>query len=669
MVEGLWAVAFIAFSVGSLAPFLIRPILRRFKVVDVPNERSSHTAPALRGGGLAPLLAWNIAVLATLTLGFTDVEPLLFVLLASNLAALVGFADDIRGLRAGCRFILQLLLGAGTAAAISLSMALPFWWIIVGTLVMVGYINVANFIDGINGISGFHGAIAGAAFVVSGSLTGHSWLVVGGFALGGSFVAFLPWNLRRTPLFLGDVGSYFLGAAIACLALMALGSGVSPLLVVSPLAVMLADTVSTVIRRFIRGEGVLSAHRTHVYQRLTDTRISHLGVTLLVSSFSAVTALLGFITWSGVLPVALGWCLIAVVCGVYLLLPRWRGSQLPPSPRSPLSTSIAVTAAPAAPGVRRRWVIVGASGFVGSALCTHLRNRGIDVVEVSAPRLEYEVNQQDAQCIAATAARCSVAEELASVLAGADVVVNAAGLATPDAEMTRNLMGANAYLPAVIAAAARRAGAVRFVHVSSAAVQGRTAQLDETARVSPFSPYSRSKALGEHALLALASEARDARYGIVVLRATSVQGPKRPTTLRLRELAASRIASVAAPGNQPSAVSGLHGLVATIEEVGSTRDAVPGIVLQPWEGLSVTDVLVVAGDGKRPMVLPRWICRLVIGMGFAGGRIDPRFSGLARRLEMTWFGQRQVAGWASGKVRRDETWLRAVLGADGEQRE
>ena len=133
--------------------------------------------------------------------------------------------------------------------------------------------------------------------------------------------------------------------------------------------------------------------------------------------------------------------------------------------------------------------MVGASGFVGAAVVRAFERAGWDVASVVAPRLSVRWGTDGAVAARAWELACSAEfEALVDALAGADSVVVAAGSATPTAAESEQLWGANAVLPAVVASAARRAGAV-LVHVSSAAVQGSVAELDE----SPFA--SRSNAI------------------------------------------------------------------------------------------------------------------------------------------------------------------------------
>lgn len=313
------------------------------------------------------------------------------------------------------------------------------------------------------------------------------------------------------------------------------------------------------------------------------------------------------------------------------------------------------------------WGVVGASGFVGSAVVSALREAGIDVVLLAAPRLTTDL--LDASRLAEEARNHPCLAELEDALRPCSVVVNAAGLAAPGSADTRELRGANSLLPAVLAEAAGRGGADRLIHLSSAAVQGSRPVLDETELTSPFSAYSRSKALGEQALRLRPSGTRtDTGTGleITVVRATSVQGPARPTTVALARLARSPLASVAAPGEAPTPVVSVGALADLVVAVGNFPSKPPSLVLQPWEGLTVRTVLEAAGG--RPRQLPRWLCRGALRCGYAASALaGGRLSGAVRRVELMWFGQAQAPGWAERESLVPTPRVRAVLGAAAEQ--
>ena len=300
----------------------------------------------------------------------------------------------------------------------------------------------------------------------------------------------------------------------------------------------------------------------------------------------------------------------------------------------------------AEPSGPQRWVVLGASGFVGRQVAEAARAAGHLVEEVAGPRLSSYAVDVD-EVVSDAVGRVTERDALAVTFQGVDVVVNAAGLATPDTVSSPALTGANAVLPLVVADAAERAGVRRYVHLSSAAVQGARDRLDETLATAPFSPYSASKALAEGALAASTAAGRGSRAGVVIVRATSVQGAGRPTTMRLKSLSRSPFASVAAPGDAPSPVTSVQALAEFVVEVGDHPGPLPLVVLQPWEGMTVSSVLEAAG-GRRPRRLPRAFCRIVIRAGnlvtkAAGGR----GTGTVRRVELMWFGQDQVPGWAS----------------------
>lgn len=302
-----------------------------------------------------------------------------------------------------------------------------------------------------------------------------------------------------------------------------------------------------------------------------------------------------------------------------------------------------------------RWIVVGASGFVGSAVVADLRESGATVTPLAAPRLTAEPGL-DAAGLAAAALRHPAVEQLAADLRAASpgaadpgaadgvriVVVNAAGAATPDAPASRELTGANVLLPAVLAVACAAAGVDRLVHLSSAAVQGRREILDESPEAEPFSPYSAAKAAGEQALAVVESRPPS----VVTLRATSVHGPGRPTTEKLARFASSAAASVAGRGELPTTVCHVRDLAALVRFVGEAQ-TVPEIVLQPWTGITTGGVLRSLSGGREPRHVPVALARLAVAAGHAVARLRPGLAGTVRRVEVLWLGQRQVRGWAT----------------------
>lgn len=312
-----------------------------------------------------------------------------------------------------------------------------------------------------------------------------------------------------------------------------------------------------------------------------------------------------------------------------------------------------------------QWVIVGATGFVGSAVLRAAQDAGLEVTALPAPRLTSDATS--ARQILDEAARHPAVADLAVALAGASVVINAAGVAAPRSADTAELRGANALLPAVLAYACSEALVDRLIHLSSAAVQGQREILDESSDLAPFSAYSRSKALGEEALRLSASQGKSTGTHPVVVRATSVQGTDRPTTAALARLAASPLASVAAPGTASTPVTSVESLADYVIQVGTYPGPLPAVILQPGEGMTVRSVLEAAGG--TPMVLPRSLCRLILRAGYGvSALVGERLHGSLRRVELMWFGQAQAPGWAEAHDIRVEHRVSGVLEAAGSRR-
>jgi UDP-N-acetylmuramyl pentapeptide phosphotransferase/UDP-N-acetylglucosamine-1-phosphate transferase len=268
-------------------------LLRRLAVLDVPGGRSSHSVPTPRGGG-API-AVGLLVAAAIAPGSGDTG--LAFALAVGFFGLVGLVDDLRGLPVTARLALQAA-GAGAVATL-LVMRLPWpafavvMAALAGMVWLAGFVNAFNFMDGVNGISGAHALVGGVTYACLAGWRHDGFGVAAGLALAAGAVAFLPWNAVRARVFLGDVGSYSIGAALAVLAVRLIMLGVPVEAVIGPVALYLADVAWTLQRRIRRGERWLEAHRTHVYQRWCDAGWSHQEVTLMTCALTVLLCLLG----------------------------------------------------------------------------------------------------------------------------------------------------------------------------------------------------------------------------------------------------------------------------------------------------------------------------------------------------------------------------------------
>ena len=289
----VWAVSACGGIVLVTEPLTIA-LLRRLAVIDMPGGRSSHSVPTPRGGG-APIAA-GLLVAAGLTPSASRDEVLAF-LTGVGFLGLVGMLDDLRGLPSVLRLELQAGGSAAVAALLVAGLSLPFPARAMAALAiavwLTGFVNAFNFMDGVNGISGAHALIGGVAYACLGEWRQDTLMITGGLATAVGACAFLPWNAVRARVFLGDVGSYALGAALAVLAACAILRGIPAEAAAGPVALYLADTAWTLQRRIRRGERWLEAHRTHIYQRWCDAGLSHQEVTVLTAGTTAALCLLG----------------------------------------------------------------------------------------------------------------------------------------------------------------------------------------------------------------------------------------------------------------------------------------------------------------------------------------------------------------------------------------
>jgi len=284
-------------AVVAAAEAVTIPLLRRAAIIDVPGHRSSHTVPTPRGGGIP--IAAGLLVAAGL-IGGANAAVFAFAVAAFGL---LGFAEDLRGLTAGRRLIMQAVGGTMVAVVLVSSLTGPAAKLIVLVALCAAWItcfvNAFNFMDGVNGISGAHALIAGVVYAGLGWWRHDGFLVPAGAAVAVGALAFLPWNAGQARVFLGDAGSYALGAALAILAGYAVLAGIPVEAATGPLVLYIADTAWTLLRRIRAGEPWLQAHRTHVYQRWCDAGWSHQRVTVMAAGTTMLLSLLGAVTLTG----------------------------------------------------------------------------------------------------------------------------------------------------------------------------------------------------------------------------------------------------------------------------------------------------------------------------------------------------------------------------------
>lgn len=350
MTPVLWLVATVALVVSLFSQFVIRPILIHRAVVDTPNHRSMHVTPTIRGGGIGVTIA--VAIGLGLSAVLLDDGPLWVVAAIAVTNAAIGLVEDVRGLAVRVRFAMQVVIGLVATSLLVIAMGATAWWIPLGIVALVAYTNIANFMDGINGISSMHGFVVGAFYAVLGLAFDLPGVTAAGLVVGLAFLGFLPWNIAKRRMFLGDVGSYLLGGALVAVAIYACFSGISIVALAGPVLIYVADSGVTIIQRWRRGEALHEAHRSHVYQRLAAGGLGHAWSTVIVSLASILTAGLGVLLAYGTLPVQLIAVVgILVVVGAYLASPRILARVRREAPNALPNRSDDVQGPPAAPSV------------------------------------------------------------------------------------------------------------------------------------------------------------------------------------------------------------------------------------------------------------------------------------------------------------------------------
>lgn len=282
-------------------------------------------------------------------------------------------------------------------------------------------------------------------------------------------------------------------------------------------------------------------------------------------------------------------------------------------------------------------IVLGGSGFVGSACVAALQEAGWKVRTEPAPRLMTSARLLPELASELPRHKATI-DRLAQLLDSADVVINAGGMPVSNAGNSDDLFGANSLLPGVVSIAARQIGVHRFIHLSSISVQGRMDPLDETMQHRPHSPYSNSRSLGERII-----EGPDHDHA-VILRLPSVQGVGRSRTKKLNRIARSPFSSTAGRGDRPTPLALIENVGAAVEFLAAYEGDVPKVVLQPTEGITTGHFLELLGD-RKPHHVPVNLAKPVTTLLLLAGRRSHRAHTLGRYLELMWFGQGQKRSW------------------------
>jgi Fuc2NAc and GlcNAc transferase len=312
----MWYAALIALLTALPGTWLLIHYAPQLQLIDKPNARSSHQSPTPRGGGLAIVTSILLAALFATTPATHAWWP---PLLAALPIALLGLLDDRYGMPAAVRLAVQLVSAAafmlwvddarnGAVATVALVIAIPG---------IAWASNLFNFMDGIDGIAGAQAlflGLAGGWLLLPGNPTLAALLWITAAASSG----FLVWNWSPARIFMGDVGSAFLGFLIAAVAAATIVAGELSLPVWLILwSVFLADSGVTLARRVLRGERWWIAHRSHAYQQLSRKLNSHARASAACAAVNLLVALPA--AWLARAYPAAGWVIAGAVLALLCL--------------------------------------------------------------------------------------------------------------------------------------------------------------------------------------------------------------------------------------------------------------------------------------------------------------------------------------------------------------
>lgn len=293
MTTSLLANPRVSFSLSAIITWLflglILPFLRQ-NLLDRPNSRSIHNSPIPRGGGI--VFVGVSAILAPLSnTGWVSLMPIICLPLA-----IIGLLDDFLNLPASLRFVFQLITSLVLAFIATPDFPLFLYPFIV--LAVISIINFTNFMDGIDGLVAVNSAIIITSIILITEFKFYPqaayneyksmWIVVG------ALTGFLPWNWSPAKVFMGDVGSTFLGALLAGVSLQqqTLLDALSILMLGFPL---FADAAFCLLQRLVRGESIFQPHKKHLYQRLYQAGWSHQKITIVYAMSTCLLAASYFI--------------------------------------------------------------------------------------------------------------------------------------------------------------------------------------------------------------------------------------------------------------------------------------------------------------------------------------------------------------------------------------
>jgi Fuc2NAc and GlcNAc transferase len=269
---------------------LVTRYARSHGMLDIPGARHSHSLPTPVGGGAGIICALAVATLLLMGESVTTAYWLHCLTPGVLVLGVLGWQDDRVCLSAGLRFSVQVLVSLWLLWCLR-SFA-PGWtwlaWLTAG-FYLVWMTNLYNFMDGSNGMAGTQGVFAGLLLWWLFSAAGDAQAAAAAALMAAACAGFLPWNLGKARVFMGDVGSGPLGFAFAGLMAYGVASGKLSIAVAwMVMLVFVCDSTLTLVVRVMKGERWYNPHKQHLYQRLIARGWPHGRVLLLYQMVNVV---------------------------------------------------------------------------------------------------------------------------------------------------------------------------------------------------------------------------------------------------------------------------------------------------------------------------------------------------------------------------------------------
>jgi UDP-GlcNAc:undecaprenyl-phosphate/decaprenyl-phosphate GlcNAc-1-phosphate transferase len=294
----------------------VRTLAVRYNFVDLPdNNRKVHQYPVPRVGGIAVAAAYFGSLLIVLAFAsferpelsasfgaFRSIAP------AALIIFFIGVADDVFNLKPWHKFAGQFVAaGMVVSGGVHIHQFAvfhlhPMLLTAVSVVWLVGCTNAVNLIDGLDGLAGGISLLATMTVLIASLVNGDFGLAIAAAPLAGALIGFLVFNFNPASIFLGDSGSLLLGFLLGCYSVLWSGKSVTTLDMIAPfmvLAVPLLDTSMAITRRFLRGQPIFKADRSHIHHRLLARGLSHRSTVLHLYAAAGIAGLLSLgLVWT-----------------------------------------------------------------------------------------------------------------------------------------------------------------------------------------------------------------------------------------------------------------------------------------------------------------------------------------------------------------------------------